>query len=211
MLLTDLMIVLIAYLFGAIPWGLIVVRFFSGKDIRSEGSGNVGAMNSYDITGKRYVGILVFLLDFAKGAAAVLVAKAISGGNFTSVGLAAVFVVVGHNFNALLKFRGGRGLAAATGALAFIDPFGIIVWVVMWITGYFIIKKNVHVGNVTGTIGGVILTFSAPDHVIFALQTMDFWKTAPYKWLVFFMAIVILARHVGPIINLLKDEMNENS
>ncbi len=211
MLWQNLTIIVVSYLLGAVPSALLFVKLFSKKDIRDYGTGNIGAMNSYDITGKKWMGILVFLADAAKGALAVMFARWLTGNDFYAVSLAASFAVIGHNFNAFLKFKGGRGLAAAFGAIILISPIAIILWAVMWVTGYYAIKRNVHIANVIGTIGMLLLLYGTPDEMILIMKTMPFWKTDQYLVMVTVIGILILARHFKPILELMPNKKEDES
>jgi len=97
-----IIISIIGYLMGTIPGAFILVKLVSGKDIRDIGTGNVGAMNSYDVTNKKWIGIAVFFIDLLKGILAVCIAKFISHNDITAVYLAGFFSVLGHNFNIFL-------------------------------------------------------------------------------------------------------------
>ncbi len=113
----------LGYLLGSIPFGLLLTRLAGHGDIRSIGSGNIGATNVLR-TGNKALALAVLLLDSGKGAAAVLIAGAILGGG-TEV--AAVGAVLGHLFPVWLGFKGGKGVATALGTLlALAWPVGII-------------------------------------------------------------------------------------
>jgi glycerol-3-phosphate acyltransferase PlsY len=113
----------LGYLLGSIPFGLLLTRLAGHGDIRSIGSGNIGATNVLR-TGNKALALAVLLLDSGKGAAAVLIAGAILGGG-TEV--AAVGAVLGHLFPVWLGFKGGKGVATALGTLlALAWPLGII-------------------------------------------------------------------------------------
>ena len=119
------------YALGSIPFGLILTRLAGAGDIRSIGSGNIGATNVLR-TGSRSLAALTLLLDAGKGAAAVLVAAAY-GPDIAIVAAAGAFL--GHLFPVWLRFRGGKGVAVALGiALALAPPAGILccaVWVLV--------------------------------------------------------------------------------
>ena len=115
----------ISYLLGSIPFGYLLVRFFRKEDIRTQGSGNIGATNVARAGGKN-LGIVTLLLDLAKGLIAVLLARQLAPGlpGFPSdlaVG-AAVAAVVGHIFPVWLRFRGGKGVATALGVFLALAP-----------------------------------------------------------------------------------------
>lgn len=200
-----LLIAALGYALGCIPTAWIVFRLSHGKDIREHGTGNVGAMNTYDVSGSKRLGILVFLLDALKGAAAVGLARLIHGDWFAATALATVFMLVGHNYNVLLKFKGGRGLAPATGAFVVLNPFAILLWDVMYLTGYYAIRKNVHVGAVAGTIGLAALMFSTPDRIVTYTTLVDLHTPMHMRLLIGACCLVILLRHAEPIRALLRE------
>lgn len=119
----------LAYLVGSVPWGLVLVRLVKGIDLRTVGSGNIGATNAMRAAGKP-VGLAVFALDFLKGWAAVaLCAGALVGeGPLTPLAAACgAASVLGHCFPVWLRFRGGKGVATGCGALVAVDP---LIWVI---------------------------------------------------------------------------------
>jgi acyl phosphate:glycerol-3-phosphate acyltransferase len=139
-------VVIVAYLIGSIPFGYLIVRLRGGGDVREIGSGGTGATNVSRRAGK-VAGLLTLVLDAAKGAFAVLVAGlALSGQRGTInvrwvVAAAAVAVIVGHIFPVWLKFRGGKGVATAAGAFFMIAPFallcaGLVFVIVAMLTRY---------------------------------------------------------------------------
>ena len=110
----DALAVVVAYLVGAIPFGVLVSRAFYGTDIRSAGSGNIGAANALRTLGRRGA-VAVLALDTLKGFAPTLAAAALGGPVVAA--LAAMAAVVGHCFSPFLGFRGGKGVATYFGAL----------------------------------------------------------------------------------------------
>src|SRR5947209_1202304 len=125
-LLTIVLTLLLAYLLGAIPFGYLIARW-RGLDIFRHGSGNIGATNVGRVLGRRF-GVLVFLLDFGKGALPTLIANLIGrdeagdlaetlgpNGLGVAAGLAAF---LGHLFPVYLRFRGGKGVATGAGVVA---------------------------------------------------------------------------------------------
>jgi glycerol-3-phosphate acyltransferase PlsY len=117
-------VIVIAYLLGSIPFGYLIVRASTGTDIRSTGSGNIGATNVLRTTG-RAAGILTLLLDVAKGYVAVWLAWHLTGGDALSASLAAVAVILGHAFPVFLRFKGGKAVASSLGAFLFLTPSAI--------------------------------------------------------------------------------------
>jgi acyl phosphate:glycerol-3-phosphate acyltransferase len=113
-------LLLLGYLSGSIPFGLILVRLTRGVDVRERGSGNIGATNVARVAGKG-LGVFVLVLDALKGALPVLLAQRVAGSPelAAGVGLAAF---VGHVAPPWLGFRGGKGVATALGVLAVLAP-----------------------------------------------------------------------------------------
>src|SRR5437660_6293032 len=105
---------LLSYLTGAIPFGYLIARA-RGVDILHAGSGNIGATNVGRILGKRF-GMLVFALDFAKGAVPPCLSFRWSG--VTAGVTAGLAALIGHRFPAYLRFRGGKGVATGSGVVA---------------------------------------------------------------------------------------------
>ena len=104
---TPILVLVAAYLIGAIPFGYLLVRMKSGADVRSMGSGNIGATNVLRTTG-RGLGFATLLLDIGKGALAVWMADRLLGGSPFWMSLTALAVMAGHAFPIFLKFKGGQ-------------------------------------------------------------------------------------------------------
>ncbi len=136
-----------AYLLGSIPWSYLIVKLAKGRDVRTVGSGNAGATNVMRAAGKA-AGAAALVLDCGKGIAAVAVARGL-GASSTVVGGAAAAVVIGHVFPVFLGFRGGKGVATASGALGALEPrvlaaaFFVFLLVVAW-------KRIISLGSITG-------------------------------------------------------------
>lgn len=110
---------LFAYLLGGIPFGFLLVRWKTGKDVRALGSGNIGATNVLRTTG-RAAGVIVLLLDIGKGFAALWVMDRASDASPLWMSLAALAVIAGHAFPAFLKFKGGKAVATFIGAFLYL-------------------------------------------------------------------------------------------
>lgn len=119
---TGVILVVASYLVGAIPFGIVIGRLFGGGDIRTKGSGNIGATNVLRSVGPA-AGAVTFLLDFFKGTAMVLLARHIAGWDIAVV--VAVAAVLGHNFPIYLRFKGGRGVAVGAGVFLGLEPLGV--------------------------------------------------------------------------------------
>jgi glycerol-3-phosphate acyltransferase PlsY len=120
---------LIGYVLGSIPFGLILTRLSGKGDLRSIGSGNIGATNVLR-TGSKGLAAGTLLLDVAKGAGAVLIAQYAwpEGVRFAAVG-----AMVGHLYPVWLKFKGGKGVATLLGVLIPLLPFAALVYACVWV------------------------------------------------------------------------------
>jgi glycerol-3-phosphate acyltransferase PlsY len=132
----------LGYLLGAIPFGLLLTRLAGIGDIRAIGSGNIGATNVLR-TGRRGLAAATLLLDAAKGAAAVLLARGwLAPGLPAFLWLAALGAVIGHVFPLWLGFRGGKGVATALGVLlAAVWPAGVLACVI-WLLAAVIGRRS---------------------------------------------------------------------
>jgi glycerol-3-phosphate acyltransferase PlsY len=187
----------LGYLIGSIPTAFLLVRWRSNVDIRDEGSGNVGALNSFQVTRSKLLGASVLLLDLIKGISAVQLVSVLIGQQFSIQATAGVAAVVGHDFPVWLKFKGGRGLATAAGVmLVFAWPV-VPIWVFLWAIGYAL-TRHVNMGNTIASGAGMIGILVAPLEVLSALVCLE---VAPAEFRVFGVALfaVILAKHVGPV------------
>lgn len=143
---------------GSIPTAYLLLKKYKGIDITNSGSGNVGAMNSYEVTNSKKIGLFVLLVDFLKGFISVLLTIQIFGDFFIYPVLALLFSIFGHCFNPWLNFKGGRGLATAAGGAIFIFPYMLFVWIIIWILIY-LIKKDILIANIFATILSLFTIF----------------------------------------------------
>ncbi len=126
------LIPVVAYILGSIPFGLLVVKALGGSDIRSVGSGNIGAANVTRNAGA-IAGALTLLLDVGKGYLAVWIAGHWTGWNIRWMMLGAIFAVIGHVFPVWLQFRGGKGVATGLGVFIPICWQAVVAAVVLWL------------------------------------------------------------------------------
>jgi glycerol-3-phosphate acyltransferase PlsY len=117
--------VVAAYLLGSLSFAVLLVRKATGKDIRQEGSGNAGATNVLRAHGKG-LALAVAVLDVLKGTAAVLLARALTGGDARVMAAAGLAAVLGHVFPVFYGFRGGKGVATALGAFVALAPWATL-------------------------------------------------------------------------------------
>ena len=121
----PLLVVIIAYLLGSIPFGYLIVRRKVGDDIRRSGSGGTGATNVSRRAGKT-AGIITLVLDALKGSFAVLMAKGLSANVDWVIAAAAIAVIAGHMFPVWLGFRGGKGVATGVGVFVILAPIAVL-------------------------------------------------------------------------------------
>jgi len=200
--------IIISYLLGCIPTAYWLVKRQTGKDIRAEGTGNIGAHNSYDVTGKKWVGLVVSIVDLAKGSLAVAITIWL-GGSFFAIAMSGVFVVIGHCFNGFMSFKGGRGLATAAGVLLVVNPLPLVLWILMFCTAYFVIRRDVHVGSVAGTLATPMLLYTAPTPLIQMLMFAPNGDITQLKLMVFMISMIIFFRHIEPMRALFKSMAEE--
>lgn len=197
----DIWILGLAYLLGSIPVGWLIANIFYHKDIRQEGSGNIGATNALRIFGTK-IGILVLLLDMMKGVMAVLIAKQVISGAHPLVSIAGLVAILGHIFPVWLKFRGGKGVATAAGVFAALAPLGLLIGLLSFI---LVVWRTRYV-----SLGSIIAA------MVFGVSTfwMELSKPMPdvaLMILVGFIVTMIILKHKSNIQRLLRGEENKIS
>ena len=160
-LIVTLVVTVVAFGIGSIPFGYLIGRAFYRTDIRRSGSGNIGAMNALRTLGKGGA-ITVLLLDAAKGAAPVIAIRLALGGTISIAShviptyevfasIAAAFAVLGHCLSPWLGWKGGKGVATAVGAIIALSwPAGLVV-IGGWILGALILTRYSSVGSMLAT------------------------------------------------------------
>lgn len=141
-----LIVLVVAYLIGAIPCGVLLTRFFGVGDIRSAGSGNIGATNVYRVAGKK-LGILTLLGDALKGALPVAVAKFVFLLPEWGIAAVAVAAFLGHCYPVYLGFRGGKGVATALGIYLILSPWAVLIAFVLF-AGILYKTRYVSLGSI---------------------------------------------------------------
>ena len=160
-----ILVVLSAYLLGSIPTGFLVAKA-RGVDIRTVGSGNIGATNVFRILGKP-AGIFVMLADAAKGwVAVIVVAKLVEGWFYPGAGplarewfaiCAGVAAILGHNYTCWLGFKGGKGIATSAGVLLALVPVPLLIILSVWIV-VFSFSRYVSLASISASF---VLPFTA--------------------------------------------------
>lgn len=157
------LLVPLAYLLGAIPFGYLVVRVFQGKDVRDSGSGNIGTTNVLRTSGQ-VAAVITMVLDAAKGYLAVLLATRLASQEPVVVAMTTAAVVLGHVFPVYLSFKGGKGVATSAGAfLALSVPALLVALLVFGIVLAW--TRIVSLGSITaGALYPLIYFFLAHRH-----------------------------------------------
>ena len=192
-----LLVVIVAYLIGSIPTGYIIVKLFTGQDIRKVGSGSTGATNVKRVMGKKWF-FIVMILDAIKGALPVVLAKMFAV-SFTGIGLlpvlAAVAVIVGHSKSIFLKFTGGKSVASGVGTILALNwQVGLIIAAIWAVITY--VSKYV-------SLGSIIALLISPFLMWF------FKEPAAYICYCALGALYIVYLHRENIIRLVKGEENK--
>jgi len=193
----------IGYLLGSIPTGYLVLRA-KGINITQKGSGNVGAMNSFEVTKSRMIGIFVLLIDALKGLLSVYLILLFFPINFVYPAIALLFAVYSHCFNPWINFKGGRGLATAAGGAILLFPFMLIIWLVVWVIIY-LIKKDILFANIWTTLITLIIIFFANEEA----YKYSFPKPDSISMLMLFSAALlslIFIKHIEPLKDLISNK-----
>jgi glycerol-3-phosphate acyltransferase PlsY len=193
----SLLIVVVAYLLGSIPTGYLLMRFIRKQDIRTIGSGNIGATNVLR-SGAKGLGAATFLFDFMKGALAVLVGARLATAWFPPIplhnaeALAALCAVLGHMFPVWLGLRGGKGVATAFGVFVVLVPYAALASLGVFVVA-FALSRIVSLASILAT-------------VCFPLFA---WLAAPWARSYLILAIIgivaglILVKHQQNIVRLM--------
>ena len=135
---------LIAYLLGSVPNGLVFGKLLWKTDLREYGSHNIGATNAWRTLGKG-AGILIFALDFLKGAVSVLLGGALIHAPLALV-LGGLFAIIGHSCSLFLRFHGGKGVATGLGVIAMLMPLPSLIVFLVWLA-IVVVTKYVSLGS----------------------------------------------------------------
>lgn len=150
---TFVLPVLISYLLGALPFGLLMARLVRGIDVRRYGSGSTGMTNVLRTIGL-VPALVVLALDAGKGIAAVFLARALDAG-FAVEAASALAALVGHNWSVFIRFQGGKGIATGVGALCALSPVAGLIALLVGVPT-ILLSRYVSLGSVAGATTGAI-------------------------------------------------------
>jgi glycerol-3-phosphate acyltransferase PlsY len=149
-------LLLLIYLVAAIPTGVVLTRLMGLEDVRSRGSGNIGATNVYRVAGK-LPGILTLLGDILKGFLPLLVVKLWFAPTPLQFGVAGVVAIIGHCYPVYLRFRGGKGVATALGIFLVLDPQALFGGGLVFLAAVAL-TRYISLGSVLAAIAVPLLT-----------------------------------------------------
>lgn len=188
-ILLDVLLVLFAYLLGAVPFGLLITRLLTGEDVRSVGSGNIGATNVLRAAGKK-AAALTLIADCLKGAVPVLLAPLLREGTVLPV-MTGMAAVLGHNFPVYLRFRGGKGVATGYGAMLALTPWPGAACLFIWIATALLWRYSSL---------SALISFGAYPFLVFTFYP----ESRPLGFFAMFLAGMIYIRHRENIRRLLE-------
>jgi acyl phosphate:glycerol-3-phosphate acyltransferase len=193
-----LLIGALAYLLGSIPFGLILMRVFRQQDIRTQGSGNIGATNVVRAGGKG-LGAAVFLLDAAKGFVAVMAAYMVANHLHQSrptaqnlAATAALAAILGHIYTVWLRFKGGKGVATGFGVFLAISPLAALVGLAVF-AAVFALSRYVSLGSILGAVAFAVAALACGRGTF----------TPPLLAVCIFIPALVVAKHHANIRRLL--------
>ena len=190
------LVAVFSYFCGSIPFGLILTKAFSGKDIRDVGSGNIGATNVLR-TGNKYLAIATLILDILKGYIAVIITKQFFP---ELIQLSALLVFLGHIFPIWLKFKGGKGVATFLGILLALSYSLTLLFILSWITVALIFKYS-SLSSIFASITVFIISF-IKENIIKSIDP-NISNVSDIKLLLFIFLILIIYTHKNNISNLI--------
>ncbi len=199
-----IVVIIIGYLLGSIPWGFLIGRWVSKVDIRDFGSGKTGTTNVLRTSGKK-AAFVVMILDIFKGALAVVIAGLLFGKNHVVIGnvalgmltaqvLAALAAMAGHNWPIFLKFKGGRGVATFFGGLIALCPGAAVFGGEIGLLGAGI-TKFASLGSLAGVVGAYAI-----------LLPLTIFNGFPVEYIIYVLigGVAIILTHHDNILRIFK-------
>ena len=199
---------IIGYILGSFPTAYIILKRHKNIDIRNAGSGNVGAMNSFEVSKSKRIAAAVFAVDLLKGLLSVALIKIFIGNEFVFVMAALNAAVLAHCFSPWINFKGGRGLATAGGGSLIISIPVLLIWLSVWALTY-IIPRNIHLSNISATLMTAILSF-VPFVSMNHLSSPSASTNMEYGFMVGTLMLIILIKHYDPMKKLILNRINKN-
>lgn len=189
----DIIIVIICYLIGNISFSFLLTKLKLRKDIREFGSGNAGTTNVLRVLGKKYA-VMVLMGDVLKGVVAVLIGRLFGSSQVVTI-LCGLAVVIGHNWPALMGFRGGKGIATSIGVFLVYDPIIALICIAIGII-IIAVSKYVSLGSICGM-------------AIFPLVNVVFSRGIQNFIFAFIISVIAIYKHRANIGRLIKGTENK--
>jgi glycerol-3-phosphate acyltransferase PlsY len=197
----NIQLYLAAYLIAGIPFGYLLAKLFAGVDIKTEGSGNIGATNVLRVLKTRdpalakKLGAATLFLDAIKGVVVILAAKAL-GAEPSTLWTLAVLSVWGHCFSVFLNFEGGKGVATGFGVLLLLLPWPTLIALAAWALA----AKTIKISSLSSLIA--LATLLIASYLLYPDGIPGIGTHAP----VWIIAITIFYKHIPNLIRLFKKE-----
>lgn len=190
-LMHQIFFLLITYLWGSIPFGYLLTKYSTGKNITEFGSGNVGSTNVKRIAGKK-ISIITQLLDMLKGLlpVAIFLIFNTDPALYNYIFLLAIAAILGHDFSLFLKFKGGKGVNTTLGASLLLAPYSVFISVGI----YYIVKWRFKYVS----LGSIVLAIGLP------LIEIILYGTTPTFYYLMISSILIILLHRKNIVRLVK-------
>ncbi|MBN2184556.1 MAG: glycerol-3-phosphate 1-O-acyltransferase PlsY [Candidatus Krumholzibacteriota bacterium] len=181
-----LLVIVTSYILGSIPSSYIMGRLTRGIDLRSHGSGNLGAANTFRVLGAR-AAVPVLLIDIGKGFFAVKLASFLGTEHFAYSLIAVLAVIIGHNFSVFVNFSGGKGVGTTTGAFLCLAPLAVGICFIIWLV-ILIVSRIVSIAS--------IISISMLPVIIITINRFGGGKThASIIYLSIFTALMVIYKH----------------
>ena len=196
---SNILFYISAYLIGSIPFGLLLAKFFAGVDVKSAGSGSIGATNVLRVVKEtnpalaKKLGLATVILDALKGTLVLLVAMSMQASESTLWGIA-VFAILGHCYSIFLGLEGGKGVATGLGVFLVLIPIPTLIGAAVWIFCAKVLKVS-SLSSLLGLTGVVIAA-------LFMSNGLGVNSNAP----MYVIAFIIFYKHIPNLIRLIKGE-----
>jgi acyl phosphate:glycerol-3-phosphate acyltransferase len=194
--LTLILACIACYAIGSVPVGYLLVKKKYRKDLTSEGSKNVGTLNTLTVSKSKTAAAIVLLADFLKGGLPVYCLIYIFNLSINVVFVSSIFLIIGHNYPVWLGFKGGRGLATGAGIFSVVNVLLLFTWCALWLIYFFLVKKDVLAANLTATLLLPFLTLVLRSVYIQSinppLSVNEYYIFVIYSFVICFL---ILSRH----------------
>ncbi len=201
-----LIAIITGYFIGSIPTAFIILKVSRGLDIRKEGSGNVGTLNSYEVTNSKIIGVVVLIIDALKGLLSVVIINYLFNDQFVYSMISLLSAVFGHCYSIWLKFKGGRGLATFGGGTLVISPIINAIWGISWLILYKG-KKDIHFANIGASIAVILSVIFFAD-LLNKLSFPSAKESIIFSFYLSLLMLIILSKHWEPFKVLIKNKQS---